>query len=88
MHPSPPGPEVTTSVSYAADYITISLEWIEENGVSYSVSTKPLVAIAFDGSSTIQFIALYNTAYNVNITANSVVCNTTTTVGLNYSEGF
>ena len=60
--------------------------------MSYNVSTEPQVAIAFNGSSAIQFIALYNTAYNVSITASSVLCDTahtvTTTAGFNYSESY
>ena len=92
MHP--PGPEVSTTViGNAADYLTVGLQWVEENGVSYNVSTEPQVAIAFNGSLTsIQFIALYNTVYNVNITASSVICDTahtvTTTAGFNYSESY
>ena len=86
LHP----PEVNISPRYAADYIAVSLEWAEENGISYNVSTEPQVAVTFNGSSTIQFTALYNTVYNVNITANyRVLCdNVTTTLGLNYSEFF
>ena len=88
----PPGPEVSISQRYAADYLTVGLEWSEENGVSYNVSTEPQAAIAFNGSSAIQFIALYNTVYDVNITASSVICDTThtvtTTAGFNYSESY
>ena len=88
MHP--PGPEVKISPKYAADYINVRLEWVEVNGVSYNVSIEPQVAIAFNGSSTIQFTALYNTVYNVNITANRVFCDTahtvTTAVVFNYSK--
>ena len=61
----PPGPEISISQRYAADYLTVGLEWSEENGVSYNVSTEPQVAIAFKGSSAIQLIALYITLFTM-----------------------
>ena len=86
----PPEFEVTISERFWTTNITVTMEWTStRDDVWYNVSTEPQVDVIFTGDTSIHFIALYNTLYNVSIVASSALCNTgINRVGFKYSEFF
>ena len=75
---------------YEEEKILVTLDWIPENGISYSITTIPeAAAVVFNATTSVQLELHYNTLYNVSILA--TLCgqsNTTTAVyhSLNISE--
>jgi hypothetical protein len=73
-------------VSFGNDNFTVTLEWYQFSGESYNVTTVPEpVSTSFTGSTGVQLVMLYDTPYNVTITA--TLCgnrNTTNFTTLHY----
>ena len=69
----PNTPEViikTDMIHFGNDNFTVTLEWSQFSGETYSVATVPeAVHTSFIGSTSVQLVMLYNTQYNVNVTA-------------------
>lgn len=77
---------MTISERYGINNITVTVEWSQSrDDVHYNVSTEPQLDVNFIGNMSVQMVVFYNTFYSVNVTANSL-CNSTATVGLNYSD--
>jgi hypothetical protein len=52
------------------DNFTVSLKWFQFSSETYSVTTVPeSVSTSFTGSTSVQLVMLYDTPYNVTITA-------------------
>ena len=69
---------------YGITNITVTIEWTQSrDDVQYNVSTEPQVDVNFIGNMSAQMAVFYNTFYRVNIMG---LCNSTATVGLNYSD--
>jgi hypothetical protein len=55
---------------FGADNFTVTLEWSQFSGETYSVATVPESEhISFTMSTSVQLVLLYNTQYNVTVTA-------------------
>jgi hypothetical protein len=55
---------------FGADNFTVSLEWSQFSGETYSVATVPeSVYLISTMSTSVQLVMLYNTQYNVTVTA-------------------
>ena len=52
------------------NFASVTLEWTAKNGVSYSVSVNPEIAINYtSGKRSVHLSALYNKKYNVSVVA-------------------
>ena len=60
------------------NFVSVTLEWIAKNGVSYSVSVNPEIAINYTGKRSAQLSVLYNIKYNVSVVAS--LCGTSQAV--------
>jgi hypothetical protein len=49
--------------------ISATLEWTHTNGVFYSISVDPEVAVNYTGRSSAQLTVSYDTKYNVSVVA-------------------
>ena len=67
--------------------IAVFLEWVHKNGVSYSVSVDPEVAID-TGQSSAQLSLSYNLKYNISVTASLCGRNSTSFHILNLSKSY
>jgi hypothetical protein len=57
-------------VCFENDNFTVTLEWSQFSGETYNVTTVPeAVNMSFTGSTSVQLVMLYDTPYNVTITA-------------------
>jgi hypothetical protein len=57
-------------VYFGNDNFTVTLEWYQFSGETYSVAIAPEpVSTSFTGSTSVQLVMLYDTPYNVTITA-------------------
>jgi hypothetical protein len=57
-------------VYFGNDNFTVTLEWYQFSGETYSVATVPQpVNMSFTGSTSVQLVMLFDTPYNVTITA-------------------
>ena len=66
----PHSPQVQKAVRKSNENnATVILEWIQELGVSYSVSVTPNPLESSSSGTTSQLVVLYNTSYHVNIVA-------------------
>ena len=79
--------QVNTSERFAAENVTVILKWIQENDIFYNVSIAPknLTSLKRNGSTNVELIILYNTLYNVDVTASSIVCDSVTSNHTNIS---
>ena len=88
MYAAPSSVVVNVSGFFDTNSVIATLEWTQQNDVTYSVSIFPqisLVNIEMLGSSSVQLTLLYNTYYNVGIIATH--CETTTTfIPLHYGK--
>ena len=88
MYAAPSNVMVNVSEFFDMNSIMATLEWTQENDVTYNISIFPQILVAnikMSGSSSIQLTLLYNTYYNVSIVATR--CETTTTIiPLHYGE--
>ena len=69
----PNGPEVIIRpdmTHFGNNNFTVTLEWPQFSGETYTVVTVPeVVHKSYTGSTNVQLIMLYNTHYNVTVTA-------------------
>ena len=86
--------DVTEALEYPKfgvnEYI-ITLEWIQDNSLSYNVSVSPRASISFTNNSSIQLNLSYNTLYDVRVLATTTIpCRvspaTVATVQLHYGR--
>ena len=77
-HPHPPEVNVTSNLS--SNSVTVNLDWIEEDGVSYNVSVTPPLMIRQVCSTCVELTVLYNIVYNVSVLSTLCGCNTAATV--------
>ena len=66
-------PEAHVSEQFSANSVAVTLEWTHKNGVSYSISVYPEVAVNFTGrNSTLcsaQLTFSYDIKYNISVVA-------------------
>ena len=76
-------------VNFGNNSVTVTLEWSQFSGETYTVATVPdPVSVSFTGSTSVQLVLLYNTEYNVTVTA--TLCgysNSTNSSTLSYYYG-
>jgi hypothetical protein len=70
-------PNTSISEQFQSKDISVTLEWTHTNGVSYSISVEPEVAVNYTGRSSAQITVSYDTKYNVSVVAS--LCGETTT---------
>ena len=75
---NPPG--VSTRPVFDMDGVSVTLDWMPEEGVSYSVSADEGVNISYTQRSTITLTVPYNTPTNVTIIASSCGGNSETAI--------
>ena len=63
---------VSTYEEHNTDNITVLVEWIHQTGVSYNITTVPMVPMMYSGSTSVQLIVSYNIEYNVSLKAATV----------------
>ena len=70
---APSIPEIvlrTDMTNFGNDNVTVTLEWSQHSGETYTVVTVPeAVNVSFITSTSVQLVLLYNTEYNVTVTA-------------------
>ena len=75
---------------FGNDNITVTLEWSQFSGETYSVATIPEpVNTSFIMSNSVQLVLLYNTQYNLTVTATLHMCgqrNATTNLMIYYGN--
>ena len=74
---------------FEIDDVSVTLEWIAENGVVYSVAADQITDFRSIGRTVVNLTVLYNTPTNVTITATSCGQNSQTftiSVILNYGK--
>ena len=79
MNAAPSNVMINVSEFFDTNSVIATLEWTQQNDVTYNISIFPQISIAnieMSGSSSAQRTLLYNTHYNVNIVATR--CETTT----------
>ena len=87
---NPAPPNISKIVpDYQATNFTVSLEWTEENGVSYNVSIIPTAKMVVNRNNIWKLLIIgnYNISYNVSVIA--TLCDefySTTTIILEYGE--
>ena len=82
--------DITTTPQFWNGSLSVILEWIPEEAVTYEIMTAPETAVDFLKRSSIRAILFYNVQYNISIEAVSCSQNServTTTVSLHYGEG-
>ena len=88
MNAAPSNVIINISEFFDTNSVIATLEWTQQNDVTYNVSIFPQISIAsveMLGGSSVQLTLLYNTHFNVSIIATR--CETTTTVfQLHYGE--
>ena len=74
-------------IDFGRDNFTVTLEWPQCNHETYSIAVvpEPLHATIITNTS-VQLTMLYNTQYNVNITATLCGSRNTTNITIYYSE--
>ena len=58
---------MVTSEEFGADNVTVTVEWTQEEGVTYQIIIVPQIPINFTGESSIQLILPYNANYNLSV---------------------
>ena len=54
---------------YETDNITVTVQWTQQVGVTYSIKVSPLVPILVSGGTSHRLIISYNTEYNFSVEA-------------------
>ena len=72
---------------YETENVTVTVEWVQQMGVTYTISVSPLVPIIDTESVGHRLTIPYNTAYNLSVVA-ATPCraNATTIITLYYGE--
>ena len=78
MYAAPSNVVVNISDFFGINSVTATLEWTQENDVTYNVSIFPLVTVETSEGSSVQLTLLYNIHYNVSIVATR--CGKSTTI--------
>ena len=90
MNAAPSNVIINISEFFDTNSVIVTLEWTQQNDVTYNVIIFPQISIAsveMLGGSSIQLTLLYNTHFNVSIIATR--CETTATIfPLHYGEIF
>ena len=73
-------PDVSTRPVFDMDGVSVTLEWIPEEGVSYDVAVYQGVDLRYTQRSTVALTVPYNTPTNVTITATSCGQNSETAI--------
>ena len=70
---------------YEADNITVTVQWVQQDSVTYAIHVFPLVPIVVTASASHQLTIPYNTEYNLSVEA-VTPCrpNATASIGLKY----
>ena len=88
MYAAPSSVVVNVSEFFDTNSVIATLEWTQQNDVTYNVSIFPQISVVnveMLGSSSVQLPLLYHTYYNVGIIATH--CETTTTfIPLHYGK--
>ena len=86
--PNTPGVVIRPDINYFGnDNFTLTLEWPQFSGETYSVATVPeAVYTRFTTSTSVQLMMLYNTQYNVTVTATLCGCRSTTNLIIYYDN--
>ena len=72
-------------ILFGNDNFTVTLEWSQFGGETYSVATVPeAVHTSFTRSTSVQLVMLYNTQYNMNITTTLCGHRNTTNFTIHY----
>ena len=74
---------------YKADNnITVTVEWAQQEGITFSARVSPSASLIIDGSTRCQLTISYNTEYNFSVVAVTACGNTTASITLiiNYGE--
>ena len=80
---------VNVSEFFGINSVTATMDWTQENNVTYNISIFPQISTAVEwlGSSSVQLTLLYNTHYHVSVVATLTHCEKTTTfIPLHYGE--
>ena len=81
-------PHVNASKEFGTNNITVTLEWthIKFNGVSYSISVDPMVAVSYTGRNHAKLVMMYDNEYNVSVVASLCGTNRTTFITINQGK--
>ena len=58
---------MVTLEEFGADNVTVTVEWTQQEGVTYQIIIVPQIPIKFTGESSIQLILPYNINYNLSV---------------------
>lgn len=77
-----------TSKEYDADNVTITVEWTQLVGITYTAGVSPpgLVPLTLSESTSLRLVLKYNTEYNLSVVASSCGVNATAVITLNYGN--
>ena len=80
-------PVLNISEQYAAENVTVTVEWSQQVGATYSVRVLPLVPIMFNEYTSYQLTVSYNMKHNLSVVANAPCrIGTSAFITLNYGE--
>ena len=79
-------PEVNISEQFRTNHAEVILEWSHNNGVTYSISVDPEVALNYTGRNSVKLIVSYDTKYNVSVIVSLCGKNETTLSVLHYGK--
>ena len=60
---------ISLSEEHRTNNVSVTMEWISEEGVQYIISVTPSASITVIGSIIVELLLLYNTEYNVSMEA-------------------
>lgn len=87
-YPNPP--EVKVTETFGVDSISVTLNWTQENDLSYDLTIAPYTTVHsmfLYNNAVIELVALYNNVYNVTITTSFCgLNNATSVIQLYYGE--
>lgn len=80
---------VSITPQFGDDDLSVTIEWVPEEGVTYEIMSVPETAVNFLKQSTIRLTLFYNIQYNISIEA--IPCGQNrerinTTISLHYGE--
>ena len=79
-------PKVHVSDQFGVSSISVTLEWTHKNGVDYSISIDPHVAVNYTGRNSAQVIVSYDTKYNFNVVSSLCAINVTNFIIINHGK--
>ena len=78
-------PLVNASKEFGPNTITVTLEWIRINGVSYIIDVDPMVAVNYTGRNTAKLVMMYDNKYNIGVIA--LLCRTNRSTMITINQG-